>query len=64
MLTIQVTQVKLQCDQTLRDHLCNEPTIQAKVSQHTAVAVKCIGELVEKLVNVCKKNWEVTHKKT
>lgn len=59
----QVTQVKLQCDQTLRNHLYKEPTIQAKISEHIAVADKCIDQLVEKLVNACKKNWEVTHKR-
>lgn len=58
-----MTQVKLQCDQTLHDHLYKEPTIQAKISEHKAVADKCIDELVEKLVNVCKKNWEVSHKR-
>ena len=55
----QVTQVKLQCDQNLCNHLYKEPTIQAKISEHVAVADKCIDELVEKLVNACKKNWEV-----
>lgn len=39
-----------------------QPTIQTKVSERMAVADKCINELVDKLVNVCKKNWEITQK--
>ena len=46
----QVTQIILQCDQALRDHLYKETTSQAKISEYIAVADKCINELVEKLV--------------
>ena len=33
------------------------------MSEHSAVADECIDELVDKLVNVCKKNWEITRKR-
>ena len=59
----QVTEIKLKCDKVLLElfYTCWGKDVGSEVDED--IVESCIGELVTKIVNLCKKDWEVSRKK-
>lgn len=59
--------MKLQCDKDLLElfYTCWRSAIGDEVQAYKEVTVKsCLDELVSKIVNLCKKDWEVSRKRS
>lgn len=65
-ICFQVTEMKLQCDKDLQElfYSCWKSAIGDKVQAYDEVTVKsCLDELVSKIVNLCKKDWDFSRKR-
>ena len=60
---ILVTEVKLKCDKALLElfYTCWGKDVYSQMDEDTVKS--CIEELVTKIVNACKKDWEVLRRR-
>ena len=63
---MQVTETKLRCDKTIEALFLSSSQSALGVAfgeYDKSILSTCAHELIEKLVNACKKNWDVTRRR-